>query len=68
MKRGTLNYLLLDDNDLECRRENMPLEELCLLDTAFNSSDLAPYDLVVYQGSKGRKILKSKLFRGGIIT
>lgn len=67
MKRGTLNYLLLGDDDLECRRENMPLEELCLLDTAFISSDLEPYDLIVYSGKKGKKILKSRFFKGGII-
>lgn len=68
MKRGTINFLLLGDDDLECRRENMPIEELCLLDTAFVSEDLIPYDLIVYQGKKGRKILKSKFFKGGIIS
>lgn len=68
MKRMEIKTLLLGDDDLECRRENMPLKELNLLDTAFVLSDLEPFDLIVYEGKKGRKILKSRFFKGGIIS
>lgn len=67
MKRGTINFLLLNDDDLQCRRENMPIEELCLLDTSFILSDLEPYDLIVYQGRKGVKVMKSRHFKNGIV-
>lgn len=68
IKIQKLNTLILGDDDLECRKENTSIQELSLLDTAFTSSDLEPFDLVVYQGNKGVKILKSRAFKSGRIV
>lgn len=60
MEYRNIKLLLLDDNDLSC---NCPsLSSLTLRDTNFNQPDLDKYELIVYRGKKGAKILKSDYF------
>lgn len=67
MIRKQVNLLVLSDDDMECRRENMPIEELGLVDTSFTLKDLEPFDIIVYQGRRGTKLLRSRNFKSGII-
>lgn len=62
MIRKSLQALIIGDDDLECKckKENLSLEDLNLTHVGFISSDLEKYDLVIYKGSKGTKILKIK--------
>ena len=59
--------LLVDDEDLNCEDKNITLTDLNLLNLSFNSEDLKPFDLIVYKGKKGTKILRSRYFKSGKI-
>ena len=59
--------LVLDDNDMNCDSKEIELEKLDLNNAGLSMLVLQNYDLVVYQGSKGSKILKSKYTKKGII-
>ena len=62
MKRKTLSALIINDDDLECKckKEDLTLDQLNLSHVGFVSGDLEKYDLVVYSGKKGQKIIKIK--------
>lgn len=62
MEHRDIKLLILDDNDLNCDCPNKVLSSLTLRDTNFNPADLIKYDLIVYRGLKGTKILKSTFF------
>lgn len=67
MNKYLLNTLIVDDNDLECSCKigNISLYDLSLEHISFNNNDLLKYDLIIYQGEKGCKILKSRLTKTG---
>lgn len=53
--------LIVNDEDLECKdKKEKILEELNLASLTFNFKDLKQFDLIVYSGKKGRKILKCR--------
>lgn len=53
--------LIVNDEDLECKdKKEKTLEELNLASLTFNFKDLKQFDLIVYSGKKGRKILKCR--------
>ena len=58
-----MNTLLVDDNDLECDCKDLKLENMTLQSLSFISSDLDKFDLIVYSGKRGTKILRSKYFK-----
>ena len=53
-----MNTLIVDDNDLNCNCEGLTLEEINLGRVGFVNVDLAKFDLIVYKGKRGKKILK----------
>lgn len=67
MERRTLKTLIVHDTDLECDSDKITLEEMTIQNTNFSMFDLGGFDLVVYSGRKGKKILKSTLLGIGII-
>jgi uncharacterized protein YjbI with pentapeptide repeats len=68
MNKFVLNTLVLGDDDLHCKTGEVNLSMLNLSHTNFTGADLDKYDLIVYQGSKGCKILKSRAFRIGKVN
>ena len=58
MKRKMMNTLIVDDNDLNCKCEGLTLEEINLGKVGFVNVDLEKFDLIVYKGKRGKKILK----------
>ena len=52
---------------MNCDSKEIELEKLDLNNAGLSMLVLQNYDLVVYQGSKGSKILKSKYTKKGII-
>ena len=58
MKRKVMNALIVDDNDLNCNCEGLTLEEINLGKAGFVNVDLEKFDLIVYKGKRGKKILK----------
>lgn len=67
MDRRTINTLIVNDDDLECSSESLTLSDLNTGHLSFLKDDLEPYDLIVYKGKRGTKILRSKYFRSGKI-
>lgn len=67
MKKVQMKSLLVNDNDLECNCDKLTLTDMSLCNVGFNEKDLEDYDLVIYVGMKGQKILKSTQFRTGIV-
>ena len=67
MNKCMLNTLIVDDNDLECKCKigEVSLHDLSLEHVSFNREDMIKFDLIIYQGEKGCKILKSRLTKTG---
>lgn len=60
MNRRVLNTLIVDDNDLDCKKKSteITLDDINLGSLGFIAQDLEKYDLIIYQGTRGRKILR----------
>lgn len=67
MKKIELATLIVDDNDLECKNDKTTITDLNLNSLNFRYEDVEKFDLIVYKGKKGTKILKSKYFKIGKI-
>ena len=63
MDRKTLNALIVDDNDIDCRkdRSQVTLDDIRLANVGFVAQDLEKYEVVVYKGRLGKKVLKIKV-------
>lgn len=63
MDRKLLNTLIVDDNDLECRKEEkeITLDDIKLSSVGFKAADLEKFDIIVYKGKLGKKALKLKV-------
>ncbi len=62
MKRANLNVLFVGDNDLLCKKkdEERTIEDINIAKVGFVASDLEVYDMIIYDGRLGKKILKIK--------
>ena len=62
MERKTLSALIVNDDDLECRKgkekKEIKLEDIKLSSVGFVMSDLEKFDLIVYKGRLGKKVLR----------
>ena len=61
MKRLSLTTLLVDDNDLDCKKKEPTLVDIRLEALGFVMSDLDKYDLIVYKGRLGTKTLRLRI-------
>ena len=60
MDRQTINTLLVDDNDFECKtaRSKVTLDDIKMSNIGFIASDLEKYPVIIYKGRLGKKALK----------
>ena len=63
MDRKLLNTLIVNDNDLECRKEEkeITLDDIKLSSVGFKEADLENFDILVYKEKLGKKALKLKV-------
>ena len=61
MERKQINTLIVNDDDLECTKKERTLEDINLSKVGFLMKDLNKFDLIVYKGKLGQKILKIKV-------
>ena len=63
MDRKLLNTLIVNDNDLERRKEEkeITLDDIKLSSVGFKAADLEKFDIIVYKGKLGKKALKLKV-------
>lgn len=66
MKREVAKLLVVDDNDVECKTDSK-LEKMTIGNLNFIPKDLDKFDMIIYQGKRGTKILKSKYSITGIV-
>lgn len=66
MNRYNPKLLVVDDHDVHCKTPE-DLEPMTLDNLNFLPADIEKFDLIVYQGKRGTKILKSAFFKTGII-
>lgn len=67
MDRRVIKTLIVDDNDLNCDCSKKTIDDISILDVGFSVSVIDSFEMIVYDGSKGSKILKSKYIKTGII-
>lgn len=65
-KHKGINLLLLGDEDMNCGTKG--IEKMTIEDIGFSALAIKDYDLVIYEGKKGSKILKSRYTKKGEIT
>jgi hypothetical protein len=60
-----INALLIGDNELECNCKDKTIDDINISLVAFSPDTLEKYDLIIYSGSKGTKIVKSTYTKTG---
>ena len=60
-----INTLLIGDNELECNCKDKTIDDINITMIGLNPNDLKKYDLILYSGSKGTKIIKSTYTKTG---
>ena len=68
MKKHELKLLILNDADMNCDTKTADINKLGLEDIGLSMFAIQGYDMVIYEGIKGSKILKSKYTKKGVIT
>lgn len=70
MKKDTLKVLVLNDDDLDCKKsdEERSINDITLEVVGLSALILKNWPIIVYEGKLGTKILKSNLFKGGIVV
>ena len=67
MIHKNLNTLIIGDDELECKCEGKSIDEINVSSIGFSIETLEKFDLIIYQGKKGTKIIKSKYTNTGVI-
>lgn len=67
MIHKNLDTLIIGDDELECKCEGKSIDEINISSIGFSIETLEKFDLIIYQGKKGTKIIKSKYTNTGII-
>lgn len=68
MKKQNIKLLILDDADMNCDSKTANLDKMGLENIGFSMLAIQGYDMVVYEGTKGSKILKSRYTKKGKIV
>ena len=61
MERKMINTLIVGDADLECTKKEITLENINLSKVGFLMKDMEKYDLIVYKGVHGKKVLRVRV-------
>ena len=67
MDRRVIKTLIVDDNDLNCDCKDKTIDDISIVNVGFSVSVLDSFDMIIYNGTKGAKILKSTYTKTGII-
>lgn len=67
MDRKLIKTLILNDDDLECDCKDLNINDLTIASIGFRLSDVEGFDMIIYKGKRGEKILRSKYTGLGII-
>jgi hypothetical protein len=67
MMHKNLDTLIIGDDELECKCEGKSIDEINISSIGFSIETLEKFDLIIYQGKKGTKIIKSKYTNTGVI-
>ena len=67
MKRANIKLLILNDEDMNCDSKNSSIDNMGVENIGLSMFAIQDYDLVIYEGNKGSKILKSKYTKKGKI-
>lgn len=67
LKKHELKLLILNDADMNCDTKTADINKLGLEDIGLSMFAIQGYDMVIYEGTKGSKILKSKYTKKGVI-
>lgn len=59
--------LLIGDNELECNCKDKTIDDINITMVALSPDTLKNYDLIIYSGTKGTKIIKSTYTKTGKI-
>lgn len=68
MEQANVKLLIVNDDDMNCDIAKDTIESMNLSNVGFSSLVLDKYDMVIYVGAKGSKILKSRHTPLGLIT
>lgn len=60
MERIMINTLIVNDDDLDCDCKETTLESMTIANVGFRLPDIERFDMVIYKGKRGQKILRSK--------
>ena len=68
MEQTSVKLLVVNDDDMNCDISKDTIDSMNLSNVGFSNLVLDKYDMVVYVGAKGSKILKSRYTPLGLIT
>lgn len=62
-----INLLILSDEDMNCDSSSQDITKMGLDNIGFSMLAIKDYDIIIYEGKKGSKILKSSYTKKGEI-
>ena len=62
MERRMINTLIVNDQDLNCNCDSLTLDEINISKLGFVNADLDKFDLIVYKGKRGSKVVRTKFW------
>lgn len=65
--KNNVKTLIIGDNELECECDKLTLQDLNANHIGFAASIINEYELIIYEGKKGTKILKSRYTKTGVV-
>ena len=68
MEQANIKLLVVNDDDMNCDISKDTIDSMNLGNVGFSNLVLDKYDMVIYVGAKGSKILKSRHTPLGLIT
>lgn len=67
MLKRLKNVLILDDHELECNCTDLTIDKIDLSTIALATTSLDEFDMIIYNGKLGMKVIKSCCTKTGIV-
>lgn len=67
MLKRLKNVLILDDHELECNCTNLTIDKIDISTIAIATASLDEFDMIIYNGKLGMKVIKSCYTKTGIV-
>lgn len=61
MTTKTVKILVVNDDDLDCTKEERTLEDITIDKVGFSVSSLSSFQIVIYKGKLGKKVLRANV-------